>query len=294
MASSQPVAEARPAPTTQESAQARKGIPWWRRLGRGVPLWLVSLPLLLFLALPLAVLVTRSLSAGVLAQMRDPGVREAVGLSLWTTLLATVIIIIGGTPLAFMLARRRFVGRGLIDALVDLPVVLPPAVSGIALLVTFGRRGLLGNALAHLGISLPFTSAAVVLAQIFVAAPLYLRAAKNAFDADRHAIEEAAALDGAAPWRIFLHVTLPLALPALISGAVMTWARALGEFGATIIFAGNSPGTTQTIPLSIYLGFDFNLQTALALSGVLLAVAFGVLGLVKGLLHRQIASRSIE
>jgi molybdate transport system permease protein len=294
MASSQPVAEAQDAPTKHPAVLRRVGATIRRRLGRGVPLWLAALPLLLFLALPLAVLVARSVGADALAQARDPGVQQAVGLSLWTTLLTTALTIAGGTPLAFMLARRRFTGRTIMDALVDLPVVLPPAVAGIALLVTFGRRGFLGSALAHLGISLPFTSAAVVLAQIFVAAPLYIRAAKNAFDADQQAIEEAAALDGAAPWRVFVHMTLPLALPALISGAVMTWARALGEFGATIIFAGNSPGTTQTIPLAIYLGFDFNLQTALALSGVLLAVAFGVLGLVKGLLHRQIAPRSIE
>lgn len=256
---------------------------------RALPLWVASAPFLAFLALPLATLAQRSVLAGVVARATDPAVAQAVALSLTTSLLALAITLLGGTPLAFMLARGRFAGRGMVEALVDLPVVLPPAVAGIALLVTFGRRGLLGNALAAAHITLPFTPAAVVMAQVFVAAPLYIKAASSAFRERRHAIEEAAALDGASPLVVFQRITLPLALPALISGAVMTWARALGEFGATIIFAGNFPGRTQTIPLAIYLGFELNLQTALALAGVLLAVAFGVLLLVRGVLHRQIA-----
>jgi molybdate transport system permease protein len=256
---------------------------------RGLPLWLASVPLLAFLALPLVTLAQRSIGAGVLAQASDPAIAEAVRLSLTTTLVALAVTLLGGTPLAYALARRHFAGRGMLHALIDLPVVLPPAVAGIALLVTFGQRGLLGGALATAHVTLPFTPAAVVMAQIFVAAPLYIKAAASAFSASQHEIEEAAALDGASALGVFRHITLPLALPALISGAVTMWARALGEFGATIIFAGNFPGRTQTMPLAIYLGFALDLQKALALAGVLLAVAFGVLLLVRGVLRRQLA-----
>jgi molybdate transport system permease protein len=260
-----------------------------KRLARGAVLWLVSLPMLVFLVVPLLALVWRSLPIGVLARIADPGVAQAISLSMTTTAVTVALTLLAGTPLAYALARRRFAGRTAVEALVDLPVVLPPAVAGIALLVTFGRRGIIGHALAAAGLTLPFTPAAVVMAQLFVAAPLYIKAAASAFAEVRPEIEEAAAIDGAAPWQIFLHVTLPLVLPAIISGAVMTWARALGEFGATIIFAGNFPGRTQTIPLSIYLGFEIDLDTALALAAVLLAVAFGVLLLVRGILRRRIA-----
>ncbi len=252
-------------------------------------LWLISLPMLIFLVLPLAALAWRSAPTGVLARITDPGVQQAIWLSVATTAITVLITLLAGTPLAYALARRRFAGRAVVEALVDLPVVLPPAVAGIALLVAFGRRGILGHALAAAGLSLPFTPAAVVMAQLFVAAPLYVKAAAAAFTEVRPEIEEAAAIDGAAPWQIFLHITLPLVAPAVISGAVMTWARALGEFGATIIFAGNFPGRTQTIPLSIYLDFEIDLNSALALAAVLLVVAFGVLLLVRGLLRRQLA-----
>jgi molybdate transport system permease protein len=189
---------------------------------------------------------------------------------------------------AWLLARRRFRGRAALDALIDLPMVLPPAVAGIALLMAFGRRGLIGSFLSDLGIEVVFTPVAVVLAQLFVAAPFYMRAATTAFGRVHHDLEEAAMLDGASRGGVFRYITLPLTAAGLAGGAVMTWARALGEFGATIIFAGNLPGRTQTMPLAIYLGFELDLTVALAMATLLLAVAFGVLVVVKWLLHSRI------
>ena len=264
---------------------------------RWLPLVLASLPMLLFLVVPLVALVLR-VSLGnllvlvltILTGTAHSDAAQALALSIDTTLVATGITVVLGTPLAYLLARRRFFGHTVADALVDLPVVLPPAVAGIALLVSLGRNGVFGPALAHLGIALPFTSAAVVLAQIFVAAPFYIRAAINAFSAIRRELEEAAAIDGAGSWGVFTRITLPLALPALASGMVMTWARALGEFGATIIFAGNFPGRTQTIPLAIYLGFEIDLDTALTLAALQLALAFSIVLVVRGILRRALSS----
>ena len=193
------------------------------------------------------------------------------------------------TPLAYWLARHRFRGRQLIDTLLDLPMVLPPAVAGIALLVAFGRRGLVGASLNELGITLAFTQTAVVLAQLFVAAPFYVKAAIAGFGAVDQDLEQAAALDGASGWGIFRYITVPLAWPTLFGGAVMTWARALGEFGATIIFAGNFPGRTQTMPLAIYIGFELDLNVALTLAVILLATSFFVLFVVKGLLRQRVS-----
>ncbi len=268
----------------------------------GRPTWsvlliLASLPLLLFVVVPLWVLIRRVslpnfldlLIAGLTGYSHSDAA-QALALSVETTLIATLLTLVLGTPLAYLLARRRFWGHSALDALIDLPLVLPPAVAGIALLVTFGRHGTFGPALAHMGIMLPFTPAAVVLAQIFVASPFYVRAAVNAFSETRDEIEDAAAIDGAGSWGVFARVTLPLALPALVSGAVMTWARALGEFGATIIFAGNFPGRTETIPLAIYLGFEIDLRTALSLAALQLIVAFGILLLVRVGLRRTLPS----
>jgi molybdate transport system permease protein len=214
-------------------------------------------------------------------------VGQAIQLSLMTTLVALALALVGGTPLAFLLARRRFPGRAALETLIDLPVVLPPAVAGIALLVAFGRFGLLGGVLSAFGIAIPFTTVAVIMAQLFVAGPLYIRTAIGAFGAVERDLEDAAAVDGAGPLRIFRYITLPLAAASLSGGAVMTWARALGEFGATIIFAGNLQGVTQTMPLAIYLGFEQNLQAALTLSLLLLFVSFAVLFLVRGILRQR-------
>jgi molybdate transport system permease protein len=255
---------------------------------RDALLWLAGAPMVLFLAIPLAALILRVAPGDVLRALTDAQVAQALSLSVMTTLITTGVTLLAGTPLAYMLARRHFAGHTIFTTLVELPIVLPPAVAGIALLVAFGRRGLVGQWLAARGIEIPFTPLAVILAQLFVAAPFYLQAAQSAFSQVRRELAEAATMDGASPWQIFRAITLPLVAPALFAGAIMTWARALGEFGATIIFAGNLPGSTQTLPLAIYNDFDFSLQTALTLSVILLVVAFGVLLLVKGLLRQRI------
>jgi molybdate transport system permease protein len=252
--------------------------------------WLLiaSLPMLAFLLLPLLALLLRIPLAQLLANLTNRDVSQAISLSMTTTAVTVLLTVVFGTPLAFLLARRRFRGHTALDTLIDLPMVLPPSVAGIALLVAFGRRGLLGQYLGVAGIELAFTPAAVVLAQVFVAAPFYIKAAATGFAGVDPELEQAAALDGASPRQVFRYVTAPLAWAPLFGGAVMTWARALGEFGATIIFAGNFVGRTQTMPLAIYQGFEQDLTVALTLAAILLAVSFGVLFLVKGILHRQL------
>jgi molybdate transport system permease protein len=242
-------------------------------------LWGLGAILLLFLAVPVAALVARALSAeeGWDAQTTRV-LRQALGLSLGTTALTMLIVVALGTPLAFLLARRRFPGATVVEALVDLPIVLPPAVAGIALLVTFGRNGLIGRWLDSVGISVGFTTAAVIMAQVFVAAPFYVIAARGGFARVDSDLEAAAADLGAAPRRVFRTITLPLVAPSLIAGAMLAWARALGEFGATIMFAGSFPGVTQTMPLAIYGRFGAgDLSTALLLSVVLLVASLTVL-----------------
>jgi molybdate transport system permease protein len=192
-----------------------------------------------------------------------------------------------GTPLAYMLAHWRFRFKSWIELIIDLPIVLPPSVAGLALLIAFGRRGLFGSFLNILGISLPFTTAAVVLAQIFVASPLYVRSARVGFSQIDRQLEEAAHVEGANHWQLFYEVMLPLAGRTLLSGAILTWTRALGEFGATILFAGNLEGVTQTMPMAIYLGFERNIGVALSLSVLLVFVSILLLLLTKKLENRE-------
>jgi len=252
--------------------------------------WLLisSLPMLVFLLLPLVALLLRIAPAQLLANLANREVAQAISLSMVTTAITVVLTVLAGTPLAYLLARRQFRGRTALDTLIDLPMVLPPSVAGIALLVAFGRRGLLGQYLSVVGIELAFTQTAVVLAQLFVAAPFYIKAAAAGFAGVDRELEQAAALDGAGSVAVARYVTVPLAWTSLFGGAVMTWARALGEFGATIIFAGNFIGRTQTMPLAIYQGFEQELSVALTLSVILLAVSFAVLFIVKGVLRRQL------
>jgi molybdate transport system permease protein len=186
------------------------------------------------------------------------------------------------------LARRQFRGRTVLDTLLTLPLVMPPAVAGIALLLAFGRRGLMGQVLSGASIDIVFTPVAVVLAQTFVAAPFYIQTATAAFSAVDRELEQAAALDGASPVRVFRSVTVPLSLPTVFGGAVMAWARALGEFGATIIFAGSLPGRTETMPLAIYLGFELDLQAALNMALVSLVFFFGIPFFVRAVLHQRV------
>jgi molybdate transport system permease protein len=180
-------------------------------------------------------------------------------------------------------------GRALIETLLDVPIVLPPAVAGLALLMTFGRRGVLGSVPSQLGVSLPFTTTEVVMAQTFVAAPFFIRSAQTGFASVSHAIEEGASDLGANPWRVFRHVTFPLAGPALLSGIILSGARALGEFGATILFAGNFAGRTQTMPLAIYQAMESDLGAALALAAVLVFISFGFLLLLRLITRGRIA-----
>ncbi|HEY5902208.1 MAG TPA: ABC transporter permease [Anaerolineales bacterium] len=238
--------------------------------------WLFILPSLFFLALlavPLAALVTRAVGPGFWTYATSHSALVALRLSLFTSLISVFVTVLLGTPLAYILARRKFPLKSWLEVLIDLPMVLPPSVAGLALLIAFGRRGLLGPALSMFSISLPFTTAAVILAQTFVAAPLYVRAARIGFSGVEMQLEEAAHVEGASQWQLFLEVMLPLTGRFLLNGAILTWTRALGEFGATILFAGNLEGVTQTMPLAIYLGFESNLGVAVALSVMLLAVS---------------------
>lgn len=252
-----------------------------RRVSGGRVLFLAFSGLLvLFLTLPLVALVIRALPLGIEAWLNESTL-DALQLSLTTATIATLIAFGVGTPVAYLLARENFRGKAIIDTLIDLPMVLPPSVAGLALLMAFGRRGLLGPPLSSIGIELPFTIAAVVLAETFVAAPFYVRSAKAGFGGVDRKLEQMSETLGVSPFFTFLRVTLPLAAPSLFGGLLMTWARALGEFGATIMFAGNFPGRTQTMPLAIYSGLESNLDSALVLSLFLVIVSFGILFAVR-------------
>ncbi|HEX5467374.1 MAG TPA: ABC transporter permease [Candidatus Limnocylindrales bacterium] len=239
--------------------------------------------LALFLALPVAVLLGRALFDGSLSRVLAAGaVLDALSLSLVTTAVSLVITVCFGLPLAVLLARRSFPGATLLDAAVDLPIVLPPAVAGLALLLLLGRAGLLGGALSAAGIEVPFTTAAVILAQVFVSAPFFVRSARTGLGSIDRDVEDAARVDGASEIQLFRAVTLPLAAPALTAGLVMSWARSLGEFGATIMFAGNVEGRTQTLPLVVYSQFTGgDLEGSIAAAAVLVVAAFGVLVAVR-------------
>lgn len=267
-----------------------------RRVSRNTALkmaGLAALPAFLFIVVPLVALLVYSSPGDVLYNLTRGDVAKAVVLSLITSLVCTVITLVLGTPLAYVLARSDSAVRSVMDTLVDLPLVLPPAAAGIALLLAFGRTGLLGKYLDVAGIQLPFTPAAVVMAQLFVASPFFVKSAASGIASVSLEVEQAAEVDGAGPWRVARSITLPLARNAMIGGAVMTWARALGEFGATIIFAGNFPGRTQTIPIAIYLGFNLSLQTAVSLSVILLVLSFAVLIFVKRVLKQHVTRADI-
>lgn len=250
---------------------------WW---------WLLSLPILGFLTLPLLALLLRVPLERLWITLGTPAVYQAISLSLTTSAITTGVTILSGTPLAYLMARRQFPLKRVVDTIIDLPTVLPPAVAGVALLMAFGRRGMVGSYLEAWGLHIAFTQVAVVMAQTFVAAPLYLKSAIAGLAEVQPELEQAAALDGAGDWQVFRRITLPLARRALLTGVVMTWARALGEFGATIIFAGNFPGRTQTMPLAIYLGFELDLSVALTLSLLLMGCSFLTLILVKNFFQR--------
>lgn len=248
---------------------------------------------LVFLLLPLAALFLRVSPATLAAQIASEPAREALVVSLKTSLIAHAIVLGFGTPLAYLLGTREFRWRRALVVAVELPLVLPPAVAGIALLAAFGRRGLLGDELDLLGVSLPFTQAAVVLAVVFVASPFYVRQAIAAFAAVDPTLVDASRTLGAGPFRTFRKVALPLAAGGLAAGSSLAWARGLGEFGATIIFAGSFPGRTRTAPLAIYAELDRDFDVALALGALLVVVSVAVL-LVVALVSRWTRSTSVS
>lgn len=272
----------------QEAARPGRAGPGGRRTQRVPAALLVPALLgLAFLMLPLAGLLIRVPWTSLPQRLTDPAILTALRLSLQTATLATLLCLVLGVPLAWVLARVEFRGRRIVRALVTVPLVLPPVVGGVALLLVFGRRGLVGAWLdSTFGITLPFTTAGVVLAEAFVAMPFLVIAVEGALRAADARFEEAAATLGAGRWTTFTHVTLPLVAPGVAAGAVLCWARALGEFGATITFAGNFPGRTQTMPLAVYLALETDLQAAIVLSLVLLAVSVTILA---GLRDRWIA-----
>jgi molybdate transport system permease protein len=239
-----------------------------------------------FISLPIISLVVWTVNEDSWRAMASPEARDALLLSIRTTAISMLIIILVGTPAAYVLARADFPGKRALDSLIDVPAVLPPSAAGIALLLAFGRFGLLGEYLDAFGIQLSFTTAAVVIAEIFVAAHFYVRQAVVGFSQVRREVEEAARVDGANRFSVFTRVTVPLAFPALLAGAVMAWARALGEFGGTIIFAGSFQGVTQTIPLAIFAARESDFDAAVALSVMVLGFAFTVILVARYLLGK--------
>jgi molybdate transport system permease protein len=236
-----------------------------------------------FLGLPVVTLVGRSVLSGSLAGIAgSSAVLAALGLSLVTTAISLVVTVAIGLPLAFVLARRTFRGKWLVEAIVDLPIVLPPSVAGLALLLVLGRRGLLGGPLASAGLDIAFTTIAVVIAQTFVSAPFFVRSARAGLAGVDRDLEDAARADGSSELHLFRSITVPLAAPALAAGLVMSWARALGEFGATIMFAGNVQGRTQTLPLVVYSEFQGgDLDASIAAAAILVVAALGILVAVR-------------
>ena len=282
-----PVSAAPDLPVDPSARVARRLARRRRRSGRrgsGLPpvLFVPALLGLAFLLLPLAALLVRAPWSTLPAQLMSPAVGQALRLSLLCGTLATVICLLLGVPLAWLLARVEFPGRRLVRAVVTVPLVLPPVVGGVALLLLLGRRGLLGARLElWFGVSLPFTTAAVVIAEAFVALPFLVIAVEGALRGADRRYEDAAATLGASRWVVFRRVTLPLVAPGVVAGAVLCFARALGEFGATITFAGNFPGITRTMPLSVYLALETDPQAAIVLSLVLLAVSVLVLATLR-------------
>lgn len=234
-------------------------------------------PLVSFMALPLVALLLLSPPADLVGHLASPLAARALWLTIRTTLVATALAVVLGTPLAYLLARVRFRGREILDTLVDLPITIPPVVAGVALILAFGRRSLIGRQLDVFGVQIGFTTVAVVLAQLFIASPFFVKAARAGFESVDGRLEAAARTLGASPWRVFWTVTVPLARPALLSGLVLAWARALSEFGATMMFAGNFPGRTQTLTLAVMTALESDLETAVAISCLSLALALASL-----------------
>ena len=246
-----------------------------------VLLWAALAAALSFLALPIIAIFVDTTPGELISSLGEPESREALWLSLRTSVTALAIIVLFGTPVAYLLATRNFRGRELVTTLIELPLVLPPAAAGIGLLAAFGPQGILGEALADAGIEIALTTTAVVVAMTFVAAPFYLRQAQAAFAAVDPTLIDAARTLGAGEARAFVRVAIPNAGPGISAGLALAWGRALGEFGATLMFAGSFAGITQTVPLAIFSEFTRDFPAALALSAVLVAVSGALLLSVK-------------
>jgi molybdate transport system permease protein len=272
------IKEAAGASAAARQASTRRSVGWGER-----SIAALAALFALFLGLPVVTLVARAILDGSLERaIASPVVFDALWLSLATTAISLLITVTLGLPLAVVLARREFRGKGWLEAIVDLPIVLPPSVAGLALLLVFGRRGLLSAPFEILGIAIPFTTIAVILAQTFVSAPFFIRSARTGIAGVDRDLEDAARVDGASERQLFRAITVPLASAALAAGLVMTWARSLGEFGATIMFAGNVEGRTQTLPLVVYGEFQGgDLDASIAAAAILVIAAFGVLVAVR-------------
>lgn len=237
-----------------------------------------SLPLLLFLLLPFVALLAAVHPTQWIACLCSVEALQALRLTLETTLISTALCLVGGLPVALLLARREFRGREFVAALVDLPISVPPVVTGVCLLLALGRMGLIGRHLHALGIDIGFSTTAVVLAQVMIACPFFIKPVAAGLEAVDPNLADAARVFGASPWTIFWNVTLPMARPALLAGTMLAWARALSEFGATMMFAGNFPGRTQTLPLAIMSAFETDLDTAIAMSTISVLLSIVALG----------------
>ena len=276
--------------TSKVERKKRRGSPAPESVFSGVGIGALAL-LAGFISLPILSLVIWTVDEGSWRAMASPVAVEALLLSVRTTALTMGILLVVGTPAAYVLSRAEFPGKRLVDTLIDIPAVLPPSAAGIALLLAFGKMGLLGEHLQAFGIQISLTTAAVVVAQLFVASHFYVRQAAVGFGQVDREVEEAGLVDGARRGKVFTSITVPLAFPALVAGAVTAWARALGEFGATIILAGNLQGVTQTMPLAIYSAFERDLDAAVALSVLVLGFSFVVI-LSARLLTRKAQERS--
>ncbi len=250
----------------------------------------MGLLLAAYLSLPTLAIAVRALGAPA-AALLSPAVLEALRLSVATSTLAMALVVALGTPLAYLLARHEFRGRRLLDAVVDLPLVLPPVIAGLGLLLVFGRRGPLGGLLEGAGLGVAFTTAAVVMAQVFVATPYFVRTLKVGLASVPREVEAAALTDGAGRWLAFWSVTLPVALPAATEGLVLAWSRALAEFGATLVFAGSLMGRTRTLPLATYAALESGVEESVALALVLTVLSLSLFALSRAALRPREAGR---
>jgi len=246
-------------------------------------LWTPALLFLLFIIMPLAAVFYNLDATKLVHELQNPEVTDALGLGLVTSSLTSFLSFLFGVPTAYLLATRNFIGKSFFDAVLDVPMILPPAVAGLALLLAFAPRGLLGPELRQLGIILPGSTLAVILSQFFVASPFVLRSSKAAFENVDKKLIDAARLLNPSRFRVFFTVTLPLAINGVLAGLLMTWARAMGEFGATLMFAGNLPGITQTMPLAIYMLMAEDPLASNVLSAILVVSSFAILMMFRSL-----------